>query len=139
MVISNSTLELINTVSDINIEYNIKLIIFFGTLIMAAISLYFSTKLDRDNPIQDLAFYGMYWFGLITYAFAPLYVLILQRTVPLGVITNLIVGFYVLFVSILILLGVFWFGKRFVEKFFNIKFGEDKRTHRDSKEYRRVE
>lgn len=139
MVISTATSDIINYVLDAQNEYNIKLILYTYILIMAAIAFFVSKKIDRTNMRTDIMYYGLQIYFWMTIIFIPLYLFTLVRTVPLSTIITLVVGVYVLFVSAGALMLIYYLGEKFLERWFDVKFNDTGRKHRDARDYRRVE
>lgn len=104
MVLTNSTIEAINLVKDIEFEYNIKLILILTLYAYAILMLVLSLRLDLD----------WFWWKIVKVLFRvisiawifllPLFWLLLLRTVSFEVIYLYLVGMYSISFSVITVL-----------------------------------
>ena len=140
MAITNTTLEQINYIKDLDYSYNIKLILITFMLIFALIMLWYSkNRINRANERGDFTYYILNIFGWSIISFSPMYIFILLRTVDLYILMNWLFIIYGIALSILTLYTIYWLGEKFLTKYFNVNFNDRKKRFRDNKDYRRYD
>lgn len=112
-MVTNSTIELINTVSDINIEYNIKLYIMVAMWLYFAFIFWFSFKFDGDRLFIKAWRIISRFISLPYLVFSPMFTFFLLRTVEFETLYIYMISFYGTFLVVwfvLFILALWEFG-----------------------------
>lgn len=105
-MVTNSTLELINTVTDINIEYNIKLYLMVAMWLYFAFVFWFSFKFDGDRFFVKAWRIISRFIALPYLVFAPMFTFFLLRTVIFETLYVYMIAFYGIFLTVWLLLFI---------------------------------
>lgn len=105
-MVSASTIETINLISDINIEYNIKLMIMVSMWLYMAFSFWLSFKIDGDKFFIRMFRLFNRVIPLPYLVFAPLFTFFLLRTVEFEGLYILMTSFYTIFLVVWFSLGI---------------------------------
>jgi len=112
-MVTNTTLETINYIKDVEIEYNIKIIIMCLAFIYALTLIWFSNKWKMDELwTQVIKWFLMRIPSFVILVFMPLFTIYLWRTASWELVYGLMIAYYsYAFVVILIAgkLGMFTF------------------------------
>lgn len=112
-MVTNTTLETINYIKDVEIEYNIKIIIMCLAFIYALTLIWFSNKWKMDELwTQIIRWFLMRIPSFVILVFMPLFTIYLWRTASWELVYGLMIAYYsYAFVVILIAgkLGMFTF------------------------------
>ena len=112
-MVTNTTLETINYIKDVEIEYNIKIIIMCLAFIYALTLIWFSNKWKMDELwTQIIKWFLMRIPSFVILVFMPLFTIYLWRTASWELVYGLMIAYYsYAFVVILIAgkLGMFTF------------------------------
>lgn len=109
-MVSNSTVELVNLVADVNIEYNIKLFIMISMWIYFAFVFWFSFKFNGDRLFVKIWRIISRLVSIPYLVFAPLFIFFLLRTVEFEILYNYMLWFYGIFLFlwfVLFLLAIY--------------------------------
>lgn len=139
MVLSNSTIEQINYIKDIEYEYNIKLMILFFFVIVAIVSLYFGYKNEYDTHAKSIFNMFLISLGYIIIIFLPIFFIFLIRNVSLDTIINYLFIVYNIFMWGFFMLGLLWLIEKFISHYFGYSLLDKKTKNRKQSEYREVE
>lgn len=99
-MVSAATLETINLITDINIEYNIKLMIMVSMWLYMAFVFWLSTKIDGDRLFIKIWRLFSRVIPLPYLVFAPLFSFFLLRGAEFEVLYTLMLSFYSVFLTI---------------------------------------
>jgi len=114
-MVTNTTIDTINLIKDIDFEYNIKLILILTFYVYAILMLYLSFRIQLDWfwwKIVKILFRVVGWSWIF---FLPLFWLLLLRTVSFEVVYLYMIGYYTIaigVITILFMLGFAEFGAR---------------------------
>ena len=136
MVLNNLTIEKINYVKDIDMDYNIKLILICLVLLFSIACLFLSKKIDRSDAMNDTFYKIIVSISSLFILFSFLTPFLLLRTVPVDLLLKLTFVAYSIFISMGLLYWLYWSGKTLLSKFFGVKFNSEKRQARQMKDYR---
>lgn len=139
MVLSNTTIETINYIKDVEYEYNIKLLLLAFFLITAIISLYLGYKDKFETQSKSLFNLMLIGYGYLVIIFLPLYSIFLYRSVPVDTIFNyLFIAYNIIFWGAFMIL-LLWFFEVVLNWLFGVSFIDKKKKHRTETEYRKTE
>ncbi len=110
-MVTNSTVELINLVTDINIEYNIKMFIMVSMWLYFAFIFWFSFRFDGDRFFIKIWRLLSRFISIPYLVFAPMFTFFLLRTVVFETLYLYMLGFYTIFLSIWFLLALLALGE----------------------------
>ena len=136
MVLTNSTIETINYAKDLDIDYNIKIILICLVFIFSVTALILSKHIDRSEAMNDTFYKIIVSFSSLFIMFTFLSPFLLLRSVPIDLLLKLTFIGYSIFISTGLLYWIYWAGKTFLSKFFGVKFNSGAREHRSRQEYR---
>jgi len=140
MVLSSDVIEEINYIKDIDIDFNIKLLLLCSFVVTALVLYYFKSKIKRNNYLNDMMYYFMNVSWVVILLFFPMYSFLLLRSVDISIIMNLVFGVYSVILGCGTIIILWWGGNAFMKKFFNINLSRNnKKCYRNENSYRRAE
>lgn len=96
MVLTNTTIETINYVKDLDIEFNIKIILLSMLFIYSTILIYFSFKWDTDQLWQTIIKYFIMRIpSTIFLFFSPFFTIFLFRSASWEIIYGLMIPYFI--------------------------------------------
>lgn len=114
MAISNATQEFVLSVVDANIEFNSKIYLLLLLLIYFSVMFYISFRIDDSlSWWRKAAKWSMRLFSVVFLVGMPLFVLFLYRGFTLSNLILVIVGFYGIVLTIILLVAMVFGGETF--------------------------
>lgn len=105
-MVSETTIETINYIKDIEIEYNIKLIILCLACIYSLIFIYISFKWERDELwTKIIKIYLLRLPSIVILLGVPLFTIYLWRTASWEVVYTLLIAYYTYAFVVLLVAG----------------------------------
>lgn len=105
-MVSNTTIETINYVKDIDIEFNMKIIMLFFTCVYCLVFIYLSFKWERDELwTKIIKIYLMRIPSFIILLLMPLMTIYLWRTASWEVLYALLIAYYSYAIVIILVAG----------------------------------